>query len=115
MSAILFPGTVCHSVLLFRFLILYGKADKCAAEADVKGIRRINFTTMTIISLTYGALAFLCTYVAQQPMADFVNALPAVITHGLEVAGGILPAVGFAMLLRVMMKVNTHLTLLQAS
>lgn len=27
-------------------------------------------------------------------------------THGLEVAGGILPAVGFAMLLRVMMKVK---------
>lgn len=96
-------------VILFyysAFSFFMGKADKCAAEADVKGIRRINFTTMTIISLTYGALAFLCTYVAQQPMADFVNALPAVITHGLEVAGGILPAVGFAMLLRVMMKVK---------
>ncbi len=37
-------------------------------------------------------------------MIDLVNALPEVITHGLEVAGGILPAVGFAMLLRVMMK-----------
>ncbi len=106
---------VCHSLswdsMSFCSIIplshsLWGKADKCAAEADVKGIRRINFTTMTIISLTYGALAFLCTYVAQQPMADFVNALPAVITHGLEVAGGILPAVGFAMLLRVMMKVK---------
>lgn len=80
-------------VILFyysAFSFFMGKADKCAAEADVKGIRRINFTTMTIISLTYGALAFLCTYVAQQPMADFVNALPAV----------------FAMLLRVMMKVK---------
>ena len=70
----------------------------------MKGIRRINFTTMAIISLSYGVLAFLCTYVAQQPMIAFVNWLPEVITHGLEVAGGILPAVGFGMLLRVMMK-----------
>ena len=39
-------------------------------------------------------------------MANFVNSLPEVITHGLTVAGGILPAVGFGMLLRVMMKVK---------
>lgn len=94
-------------VILFyysTFSFFMAKADRCAANADVKGIARINFTTMAIISLTYGLLAFLCTYVAQQPMQEFVAALPAVITHGLEVAGGILPAVGFGMLLRVMMK-----------
>lgn len=94
-------------VILFyysTFSFFMGKADKCAAEGDVTGIRNINLATMTIISLTYGLLAFLCTYVAQQPMIAFVNWLPEVITHGLEVAGGILPAVGFGMLLRVMMK-----------
>ena len=94
-------------VILFyysAFSFFMGKADKCAENADMKGIRRINFTTMAIISLSYGVLAFLCTYVAQQPMIAFVNWLPEVITHGLEVAGGILPAVGFGMLLRVMMK-----------
>lgn len=89
-------------VILFyysAFSFFMGKADKCAENADMKGIRRINFTTMAIISLSYGVLAFLCTYVIA-----FVNWLPEVITHGLEVAGGILPAVGFGMLLRVMMK-----------
>lgn len=94
-------------VILFyysAFSFFMSKADKCAAEGDTKGIRNINLTTMAIISLTYGCLAFLCTYVAQQPMIAFVNWLPQVITHGLEVAGGILPAVGFGMLLRVMMK-----------
>ena len=94
-------------IILFyysAFSFFMGKADKCAAEGDIHGIARINLTTMAIISLSYGLLAFLCTYVAQKPMIAFVNALPVVITHGLEVAGGILPAVGFAMLLRVMMK-----------
>ena len=95
-----------YVILLYysAFTFFMGKADKYAEEGNVKGIRNINFTTMAIVSLTYGLLAFLCTYVAQQPMIAFVNWLPEVITHGLEVAGGILPAVGFGMLLRVMMK-----------
>ena len=66
-------------VILFyysAFSFFMGKADKCAENADMKGIRRINFTTMAIISLSYGVLAFLCTYVAQQPMIAFVNWLP---------------------------------------
>ena len=37
-------------------------------------------------------------------MVSFVNSLPEFVTNGLNVAGGVLPAVGFAMLLRVMMK-----------
>ncbi len=96
-------------VILFyysAFSFFMGKADKAAANADVKGIARINITTMLIVSISYGVLAFLCTYLAQAPMRAFVEGLPEVITHGLEVAGGILPAVGFGMLLRVMMKVK---------
>lgn len=86
------------------FSFFMGKADKAASEADTGAISKINLTTMAIVSISYGVVAFLCTYVAQEPMKMFVNSLPEVITHGLEVAGGILPAVGFGMLLRVMMK-----------
>ena len=41
---------------------------------------------------------------AQGAMAAFVEILPEWLTHGFEVAGGILPAVGFAMLLKAMLK-----------
>ncbi|MDD7281204.1 PTS galactosamine transporter subunit IIC [Floccifex sp.] len=94
-------------IILFyysAFSFFMGKADKAAQEADTTTIRNINLLCMLIVSVTYGVLAFLCSYVAQGPMQAFVEWLPAVITHGLEVAGGILPAVGFGMLLRVMMK-----------
>ena len=94
-------------VILFfysAFSFFMAKADKAAEAGDIKGIARINYTCMAIVSLSYGVLAFLCAYLAQTPMQMFVNALPEVITHGLEVAGGILPAVGFGMLLRTMMK-----------
>lgn len=96
-------------IILFyysAFSFFMGKADDCAANADIKGIAHINYLTMGIVSITYGVLAFLCAYVAQAPMQAFVEWLPEIVTHGLEIAGGILPAVGFGMLLRVMMKVK---------
>lgn len=94
-------------VILFyysAFSFFMGKADKAASEADGKTLAKINFTTMGIVALTYGVIVFLCTFVAQDLMSAFVNSLPEFITHGLEVAGGVLPAIGFGMLLRVMMK-----------
>ena len=61
-------------------------------------------TCTAIIALLYGIIVFLCAYVAQDAMKAFVEILPEWLTHGFEVAGGILPAVGFAMLLKVMLK-----------
>lgn len=94
-------------VILFfysAFSFFMGKADKAAANGDANTIGRINITCMAIVSLSYGILAFLCAYLAQSLMQTLVSSLPEVITHGLEVAGGILPAVGFGMLLRTLMK-----------
>lgn len=94
-------------VILFyysAFSFFMGRADRMADAGDAKGFTNLNLMTIGIVAVTYGVIVFLCTYVAQQPMANLVNSLPAFITHGLEVAGGILPAVGFGMLLRVMMK-----------
>ncbi|NBK93633.1 PTS N-acetylgalactosamine transporter subunit IIC [bacterium 1XD21-13] len=79
-------------------------ADKAAEEADTAKIVKINMTCTAIIALLYGIIVFLCAYVAQDAMKAFVEILPEWLTHGFEVAGGILPAVGFAMLLKVMLK-----------
>ena len=58
------------------FSFFMGKADKAASEADTGAIAKINLTTMAIVSISYGVVAFLCTYVAQEPMKMFVNSLP---------------------------------------
>ncbi|MEG0176530.1 MAG: PTS galactosamine transporter subunit IIC [Anaerorhabdus sp.] len=94
-------------VILFfysSFSFFMAGADKAAEEGNVTKIRNINITTTLIVALSYGVIVFACTYLAQEPMAQFVTAMPAWLIHGLEVAGGILPAIGFGMLLRVMMK-----------
>ena len=94
-------------VILFyysSFSFFMAGADEAAANADVSKIRKINITTTLIVALSYGVIVFASTYLAQDAMSALVNSMPAWLIHGLEVAGGILPAVGFGMLLRVMMK-----------
>lgn len=94
-------------VILFyysAFSVFMGKADQAINSGDYKTFRNINLITIAIVGLTYGAVVFLCTYVAQAPMQAFVQGIPPWLGHGFEIAGGILPAVGFGLLLKVMLK-----------
>lgn len=86
----------------FSFFMM--KADKYAEEANVEAFKKLNYITMAIVAITYGIVVFLSTYVAQDAMKLLVQNMPAWLTHGFEIAGGILPAVGFGLLLRVMLK-----------
>lgn len=86
------------------YAFLNKKADKFAEEANLKGIYRISITALVIVALTSGVLSFLAVYAAQQPLKELVEMLPEWLTNGLDVAGGMIPAIGFAMLLRVMLK-----------
>lgn len=94
-------------VILFcysTFSFFMKGADKAAEEANPAGIVKTNIICTCIIALLYAIIVFLCAYAAQDAMKALVESLPAWLTHAFEVAGGILPAVGFAMLLRVMLK-----------
>lgn len=94
-------------ILLFfysSFSLFMGKFDKYAAEGNAKSFKRLNFVPLTIVTLSFGIVAFLSAYAAQGPMHTLVTSMPQWLTHGFELAGGILPAVGFAMLLKVMLK-----------
>ncbi len=96
-------------VILFyysAFSVFMNKADKYAEEGDTKAFTKLNLMTTLIVGLTYGVIVFLCTYVAQEPMRVLVDNMPAWLKHGFEIAGGILPAVGFGLLLRVMLKIE---------
>jgi galactosamine PTS system EIIC component len=96
-------------VILFyysTFSVFMNKADKYAEEADIKAFGRLNLLMILIVGLTYGVVVFLCTYIAQEPMKILVASMPVWLSHGFEIAGGILPAVGFGLLLKVMLKIE---------
>ena len=88
------------------FSLLTKKLDEYADKAETKKFSRLVLTPTVIVALTYGIFTFLCVYAAQSPMRALVNAFPDWLSHGFQIAGGILPAVGFAMLLKSMLKMR---------
>lgn len=80
------------------------KSDKYAAECNVKGIERMNLAGMIGMFFFFALIAFLPLYFGANAAKAAIDSIPSVIIDGLQVAGGMMPAVGFAMLLRVMLK-----------
>ncbi|MCL2114295.1 MAG: PTS galactosamine transporter subunit IIC [Streptococcaceae bacterium] len=96
-------------IMLFYYSAFSGftkKLDIYAANADVKKFARLVLLPTVIVGITYFVITFLAVYGAQEPMKQFVNSFPAWLNHGLNIAGGILPAVGFGLLLKNMFKVK---------
>lgn len=94
-------------IILFyysSFAVFASSSDKYAAVGDTKGIIRNGLYATLIVGVTYSIVVFLSAYAAQDAMRSLVNGFPEWLSHGFSVAGGILPAVGFGMLLRTMLK-----------
>ena len=78
--------------------------DKAAAEGNEKVLEKKLFTGWFLYGILFAVAAFLSVYAIQSGIAAFVNAFPEWLVHGFEVAGGLMPAVGLALLLVVMLK-----------
>lgn len=86
------------------FSPLMHKADKCAENADTKGIDKINYLGMAALFVFYFIIAFLPIYFGGNSARALVASIPAWFIDGLKIAGGMMPAIGFAMLLKIMLK-----------
>lgn len=78
-------------ILLFfysSFSLFLPKFDKYAAEGNTSAFKRLNFIPLTIVTLSFGIMAFLSAYAAQGPMKALVTSMPHWLTHGFELAGG---------------------------
>lgn len=82
---------------------LMGLCDKAAESANPKGIDRINYMAMAILGVSF-ALIVLAGLLAGQAIGDtLTQVLPQQVWDGLTAAGKMMPALGFAMLLKVML------------
>jgi len=77
-------------------------ADKYAAEGNTGGISRctILYTFLTNLILRFPPV-FLIVYFGTDAVEFILRSLPGWVTNGLSVAGGVLPAFGFALILMV--------------
>ncbi|WDV47167.1 PTS N-acetylgalactosamine transporter subunit IIC [Clostridiaceae bacterium M8S5] len=92
------------TLLFTAFSPVMHTADNYAKNANGKGIDRINYLGITILFISYFICAFLPVYFGAEKATDIVNLLPATFIEGLKVAGGMMPAIGFAILLKIMLK-----------
>ena len=84
---------------------IMAKADKCAENADTKGIDRINYLAMAALGLLF-AVVCVAGLLGGAALGTTLNALAekyAWFMNGLSAAGGMMRYVGFATLLRIML------------
>lgn len=79
---------------------LVARAEKCAKEGDTKGIWRCaTLYPMLICIPLFFVPAFLAILFGQKVVTPILEILPDWLMHGLEVSGGVLPAIGFCLVL----------------
>lgn len=80
------------------------RIDRFAEQANVKALKRASLSQLPILFLFNFVIAFLPIYFGVEAARTAVERLPSWVLDGLSVAGGIMPAIGFALLLRIMLK-----------
>jgi len=78
-------------------------AVSLAEKANIRGMFLFNMFGLILHSLMYFLVVFVAILFGSSAVEAFVNSIPESIMNGLEVAGNLLPAVGFALLLQPMM------------
>lgn len=80
------------------------KADKYAEECDTRGIELMNLAGMIPMFIFFFLFSFVPLYFGANAAKAAIDSIPTVILDGFQVAGGMMPTVGFAILLRIMLK-----------
>lgn len=76
--------------------------DKVAADNNPKGLTRLHFGMWFVNYFTFSLATFFAVLAGARPAQHLVNQIPANLMAGLAATGGLLPAVGFAILMRML-------------
>ena len=75
------------------------KADKYAEEANFKGLAVCMWIPVGLFFLSTFLPTFLAILIGADKVTGLIEAVPTVILDGMKVAGNLLPAIGFALLM----------------
>lgn len=100
------PIAVLMQMLVIGFFAMtsftMGKADACAEQGDSVGIDRLLIATISLRSLLYAVVAFFTVYFGEHAAAWIDANAPKELLTGLGIGAKMVPAIGFAMLLKIM-------------
>lgn len=94
---------VLKNVYLGLFLpVLSHKADKYAEEGNTRGVEAMHLIGGFGLSLMLAIIVTVSFFVGSDAIKHILNTIPDFVQKGLQLATGILPALGFAMLARLL-------------
>jgi fructoselysine and glucoselysine-specific PTS system IID component len=76
--------------------------NRFAGNGDYRNIERLHIASGLLKPLLMGLLTFLALQLGDNVMKSFLDSIPPWVQSGLQVAGNMLPAVGFALLMNLM-------------
>jgi fructoselysine and glucoselysine-specific PTS system IID component len=89
---------------LFVFRPVFNKKfDQYAEEGNYKNIQRLHILSGLLKPLLMGVITFLALQFGADAMKSFLDKIPPWVNSGLQVAGNMLPALGFALLMNLML------------
>lgn len=82
------------------------KFDSMAEKGNQKGIVRLHFGLWALQWFIYSLIPFFAMLFGSEATQRVLKMIPTIIVHGLTVAGNVLPAVGMAMLMKILWDKN---------
>lgn len=76
--------------------------DKVASDDNSKGLTRLHFGMWFLNYFIFSLVTFFAVLAGARPVQQLVTKIPANLMAGLAATGGLLPAVGFAILMRML-------------
>lgn len=81
-------------------------AMRMAEDVNIRGLKLLNIGGLVLQCLMYFVVAFCAVMFGTSAVESFIGYIPDKIMSGLQIAGQLLPAVGFALLLQPMMNMK---------
>lgn len=98
-----------QAIVIFMFTSfspIMQQCDEYAEQGNSKGIDNMLYLGLAVRALLYAIVAFVAVYFGTQAADFIIKYLPKDVIDGMAIAGKMMPAVGFAMLLRTMFNVK---------
>lgn len=92
---------VISGLFVFR-AVLNKKFNQYAEDGDYRKIQRLHIVSGLLRPLLMGIIILLALQLGAGAMKSFLDMIPAWVQSGLQVAGNMLPALGFALLMNLM-------------
>ena len=80
------------------------KIDEYAGRGEINKVELLHISGIIPLFIFYGVVVFFSFYLGINVIEKWIKLLPQFLVEGLEMAGGLMPAVGFALLLKAMLK-----------